>query len=100
MDRDCLNACAFQNLGGLQCIDGSLIPPQSNLSGHRKRVKLPDDRASNLLQQRTIAKQGRAAVFADHFVNWAAKIEVDEIRFDPFYDGLRGGSHSFRVSAE
>ena len=50
----------------------------------------PDHRERDAFQQRAIAQQRTATVLADHFVDRAAEVQVDEIRLHPVDHRARG----------
>ena len=101
VDRDRLDPATLEDLADLDRVDRLFVPADADLRGDWDDVTDSlDDVLRDACQCGAIFEQRRAAVFGDHLVDWAAEVDVDEVRLFPVDDLLRRLRHADAVAAE
>ena len=100
VDGQSRDATFLQNFRDAHRIDGIGIPANSNFCCHGQWGDRLYYRFGDAGECGAIFQESGAAVFRDHFVNRAAKVQVDEIGGNPIDDLLRSLRHVSRVGAK
>ena len=100
MHGESLDARVFKMACVVHGIDRLGIPPSADFRGDWKRRDSTDHSRGDGGEESAVAQEGGAAVFADHFVDRAAEVDVDEVWLLPVDDGLRAAGELVGVSAE
>jgi hypothetical protein len=100
MDGQSRDAAPLQNFRDAHRVDGVGVPTDSNFCSHGQRRDCLHYRFGHAAECGTIFQESGAAIFRDHFVNRAAKVQVDEIRGNPINHLLGSLCHVSRVSAK